>query len=280
LEELVGGADILEKRLQSYQQQSEEIHNDLTPRVVQYLDQVLEKNGTVFRLHTSTTITTITVGNQEIVASSSVQSQALYEWISSQMRPSISLSYAQLQRVRSQLDDHPDTIEWTLELGSNYNIVRRGMILMAQEKNGSKSTTTSSSSSSLTGIVLKWSIVNHDDDKTKVNKSLRLALPNGWSNENALKLLNVGACHPLFFVPTWRKGRSPTKLRQFLRGQDVPLEQREDIRVVVLANGNSDSSNAAVAVEVNKEWMIHADYQPPLDENRTTPVLLLQVELP
>jgi hypothetical protein len=89
----------------------------------------------------------------------------------------------------------------------------------------------------------------------------------------------VSAIHS-FLVPSWRKGRSPTKLRQFLRGQDVPSEQREDIRVVVLGNGKNDSSDAAVAVEVNNEWMIHADYQPPLDENGTTHVLLLQVELP
>lgn len=269
LEELVGGADILEKRLQSYQQQSEEIHHDLTSRASAYLDQVLEKKGKVFRLNT-------TVENQEVV-SSLVQSQALYQWISSQIRPSVGLLHTQLQRVRSQLEDHPDSIEWTLELGSNYNVVRRGMILMVQEKNGSESTATSL----LTDIELRWSIVNqdalNDDDKVKKNASLLLALPNGWSNENALKLSTVGTCDSLRFVPSWRKGRSPTKLRQFLRGQDVPLEQREDIRVVVLGNGNDSS---CVAVEVNNEWMIHADYQPPLDESCTTHLLILQVELP
>jgi len=90
----------------------------------------------------------------------------------------------------------------------------------------------------------------------------------------------VSAIHS-FFVPSWHKGRSPTKLRQFLRGQDVPLEQREDIRVVVLGNGNNDSSSCAVvAVEVNNEWMIHADYQPPSDESCTAHLLILQVELP
>ena len=269
LEELVGGADILQKRLQSYQQQSEEIHNDLTPRVVEYLDQVLEQKGKVFRLHA-------TIENQEAV-SSLIQSQALYEWISSQIRPSVSLSYSQLQRVCSQLEEHPDSIEWTLELGSNYKIVRRGMILMVQKKNGSESTTTTS----LTGIELKWSIVNqdalNDDNKAKVNKYLLLALPNGWSNENALKISSVGTCDPLPFVPSWRKGRSPTKLRQFLRGQDIPLEQRDDIRVIILENGNDGS---CVAVEVNNEWMIHADYQPPLDESCMAHLLILQVELP
>jgi hypothetical protein len=283
LEELVGGADILEKRLQSYQQQSEEIRSDLTPRVVEYLDRVLEKNGKGFRLPTTTTTTTTDVDNPEVV-SSLVQSQALYEFISSQMRPSSpSLSYTQLQRVRSQLDDHPDNTDWTLQLGSNYDLVRRGAILTVQEKNGSESTTTPSL---INGIELKWSIVNQDvllsddvdDNKANVSKSLLLALPNGWSNENTLKLANVGECHPLFFVPSWRKGRSPTKLRQFLRGQDVPLEQREDSRVVVLGKGNDTN---CVAVEVNNEWMIHADYQPPLDENCTSPhLLLLQVELP
>lgn len=38
--------------------QSEEIHNDLTPPVVEYLDQeVLEKNGEGFRLHTTVLLT-------------------------------------------------------------------------------------------------------------------------------------------------------------------------------------------------------------------------------
>jgi hypothetical protein len=154
LEELVGGADFLEKRLQSYQQQSEEIHSDLTPRVVEYLHRVLEKNGKGFQLHTTTTNV--------------------------------------IQRVRSHLDDHSENTDWTLQLGSSYNVVRRGVILMVQEKNGSESRTTPW----LNVIELKWYIVKQDDllsddGKAKVSKSLLLALPNGWSNENALKLLNA-----------------------------------------------------------------------------------------
>jgi hypothetical protein len=34
------------------------------------------------------------------------------------------------------------------------------------------------------------------DKEAKVSKSFLLALPNGWSNENGLKLSNMGECKP------------------------------------------------------------------------------------
>jgi hypothetical protein len=82
-------------------------------------------------------------------------------------------------------------------------------------KNASESTT----APALTGIELKWSIVNQDalsdddndnDKEAKVSKWLLLVLTNGWSNENGLKLSNVDECKPLFLYPSRaREGALP-----------------------------------------------------------------------
>jgi tRNA(Ile)-lysidine synthase TilS/MesJ len=44
---------------------------------------------------------------------------------------------------------------------------------------------------------------------------------------------------------------------KFYEAKTVPLEQREYICVVILGNRTNDVS--CVAVEVNNEWMVHAD---------------------
>ena len=68
----------------------------------------------------------------------------------------------------------------------------------------------------------------------------------------------------LLFGPPWKSSSTPIKLRQFLRGQGVPLHQRHDTPLLV-------ANHAIVAVQIqrdeqgssNDEWIVNAEYYHP-----------------
>jgi hypothetical protein len=46
-------------------------------------------------------------------------------------------------------------------------------------------------------------------------------------------------------------------MRQFLRGQGVPIHEREETPIIVMT---AQGKEMAVAVKVNEKWLVHADY--------------------
>ena len=73
----------------------------------------------------------------------------------------------------------------------------------------------------------------------------------------------------LLFGPPWKSSSTPIKLRQFLRGQGVPLHQRHDTPLLV-------ANHAIVAVQIqrdeqgssNNEWIVNAEYYHPSGDIR------------
>ena len=95
----------------------------------------------------------------------------------------------------------------------------------------------------------------------------------------------------LRFTPSWRS--SPVKIRQFLRGQNVPLHERDSVPVLLLLlsaqkGGNDDESNGhslatemtalpiVAAVWVRDQWMVDKAYAPNSFEEEERVHLLLQ----
>jgi tRNA(Ile)-lysidine synthase TilS/MesJ len=59
----------------------------------------------------------------------------------------------------------------------------------------------------------------------------------------------------LTFVPSWRRGRTPIKLKQFLRGQDIPLYQRDATPIILLV----PSSSTTTATTSNNSELVQED---------------------
>ena len=65
------------------------------------------------------------------------------------------------------------------------------------------------------------------------------------------------------FTPPWRAGHKPIKMKDFLRGQKVPLHERPGIPIIYVG------TNIVVAVRINNEWIVRAEYKPMHDDDDT-----------
>jgi hypothetical protein len=107
LEDLVGGPDILEKRVQHLTQQAQDVREDLEPRVEEYLkSRILESTS-----HDKMQPYYKVESKDDPPVSSLIRTEALHRWISNQLPAGLSLSYESLHRLNRQLDMYPDRIQ-------------------------------------------------------------------------------------------------------------------------------------------------------------------------
>jgi tRNA(Ile)-lysidine synthetase-like protein len=268
----------IHKRLDLLEHQSRELQQEIQSRVQVYLQDVVD--GDFFEW-------------KHADASRLIQSQALYQWMNQEikrMRQDQSIdsngadfiSYDTLQRVVQQLQDHPAQLEWTLELGGLFNLRRHGSMLQVIY--------TQQATSSKNMIPWIWSIVGNDlGEEDDDRDSLTIAVPQelvsshlhvAGTTVGQFSLLqsdqNAGA---LRFLPPWKKAGKPVKLRQFLRGQDIPMHERDQISILCITchNENKDSYRL-VAVQIRDSWIVHGDYNPSSAGDKTDIILLLRVE--
>lgn len=202
-----------------------------------------------------------------------VQEDALHTWISKQTDKKLQLPYDQMVRVREQLHKHPDRLQWTLDVGNCWKLQRSGNVISVfrgdQDVGTSKRT-------------LPWVIDTGLEADTYNSQhsgtyELHLAqLPRG-----NLEIKRVSDCDGVKFVPPWRKGRSAMKIKEFLRGQKIPLHQRDGAAVLYLSG---DHSTHAVAVHLEDpagggdddargRWVVDANFCP-RDDLPVTKVVL------
>lgn len=286
----------IQKRLSVLEHQSSELHSEIQPRVQEYLQDFVVESNDSFAWNGDTT-------------SPLIQSQALYQWINEAMqrqRASIPssrddtfvpiLSYDALQRVVQQLRNHPDQLEWTMELGGLFNLRRQGKMLQVthahREKDASNTTLT----------LWKWAMVAGNksgvDEDAEKEDSFIIALPKDLLSSSLQVMqttvdqysslllsdpnVTAAAATSLRFVPPWKKegGGKPVKLRQFLRGQGIPIHERDQVPILCITC-HSEEKNALhlVAVQIGESWIVHRDNDPawsPAADNR----LLLKIESP
>merc|ERR1739845_273471 len=79
-----------------------------------------------------------------------------------------------------------------------------------------------------------------------------------------INIEQVKECGNLSFTPPWRKGRTATKIKKLLRGQQVPLHLRGEA-CVLCVTGASLRGALAVYVEGGNgddRWIVNAEFFP------------------
>mmetsp|Transcript_29694 Transcript_29694/g.39657 ORF Transcript_29694/g.39657 Transcript_29694/m.39657 type:complete len:111 (+) Transcript_29694:1176-1508(+) len=85
------------------------------------------------------------------------------------------------------------------------------------------------------------------------------------------------------FIPPWRRGRSPIKIKEFLRGQKVPLHRRpyapvlffenktnkERVAIAVFVENSTAENTEMIPVEGKGKWVVHADFDGQGGENES-----------
>jgi tRNA(Ile)-lysidine synthetase-like protein len=237
--DIVGGERHLAKRLDHLMEQSAELRADLEVRASMHLeDAVLEGS---FLLPESPTLNL-------------VEKEALHRWATQQM---VTLPYDQLQRICRQLQDYPTSQQWTLHVGSGWNVVRNGKALDLQQH------VELPAMNALDGQMLTWVIGpdgSSDDD-------LVLRMP---SSDLQFSLSTAGKVSRWLFTPSWRVEHRPIKLKDFLRGQKIPLHLREHIPIIYVRG-----TATLVAVQVDDaKWIVDAAFDPAVGDGHRVRLIL------
>ena len=245
---------------------------DLLPRAAKYLTEsdLTEGNRGIFPIPSGGMFTI-------------VHEQALHTWAESQSGGNLILSYEQVKRVTEQISLYPQKKKWTLHVGKNWNVRRNGDVLLI-EVNGTDSATAVGGNGDAKA---SWKVCQDEKDIEEANvigeqHIVQLLVPPATqTNDLELKCANGNQSNT--FIPPWRKGRSPIKVKDFLRGQKVSLHNREitpilclgDVVVgVYIEDGNSRGGR----------WIIHADYDAAgmngtVEEDRLVEICLVKLDL-
>ncbi|KAL3941563.1 MAG: hypothetical protein SGBAC_004091 [Bacillariaceae sp.] len=270
------------KRLQNLEQQSFELQQDLEPRIWAHLERFqIVVDGD--QRTESQYIWEADALDQVDGTSPLVQSQALFQWMQQEIvrrhrheqssndgNQNPSVSYEMLQRVLEQLRNHPNQLDWTLDLGGMYSLQRKGrqlkIIKMNYEQEDSSADPNMKNERPWT-----WSMAPKDAASGGSGDCpLALAIPAEMITRNLQFLETTVEDYAqlpntsLRFRPPWKPTGSPIKLRQFLRGQQVPLHERDTTPVLYMTSASDDdmqsSERRIIAVQVKGFWMVHCDY--------------------
>jgi len=239
-------------------QQSRELNEDLTRRATDYLTN-MNGNGT-FELSSSLGI---------------VEKEALHQW--AEIHMGFPLSYDQLQRICTQLEDHPTQQRWTLQVGRGWNIMRNGMTLTTTQEG------MEAEKKAFVEREVEWSAVQNDIELDDVEDALHIQLPASVDIADCVFVLsNAGHTGKWGFTLPWRE--NPIELRDFLRGQKIPLHRRSCAPVLYLKRDKP----CLVAVFVEREdgnrsfggvqgkWIVGAKFSVETKESGQRVCLLLR----
>ncbi len=212
-----------------------------------------------------------------------VHEQALHLWIMNSTRGRLQVSYDQMLRIRDQIHNYPDNLRWKMDIGRHWEIQRNGDTLVVVEWNGNDQPSHSG--------IRPWIIIagpgtgtgtGMDDFESEeipdVQETVELSFgPLPSIGNSPIDIVQVKDCAGMKFKPSWRKGRSAMKLKDFLRGQMVPLHRRDSSFVLCLSDKFSRHVLAvhveALAEDGTGTWNVSADFFP-RDDMPVTKVVL------
>ena len=225
--DIVGGQSHLEKRLDNLIEQSSELRLDLEQRAKLYLENAVDD---YFLLPENPRLNV-------------VEKEALHMWATEQM---LTLPYDQLQRICHQLQDFPTRQQWTMHVGSGWNVVRNGRTLTLIHESVEPSVSFEDRQLSYTRL----GPTESNDD------GLVIQVQPGVNHDFILST----ACNSnqWLFTPPWRAGHRPVKIKDFLRGQKVPLHLRGMTSII-----HVKGTTLVVAIqEQDKNWIVDASFNP------------------
>jgi len=230
LTDLMSSEDVLQQRLKHMVDQSEQVRQDLLARLDPLLKSIVDDSG---RLQWESHLQS---------QSTLLQQQVLHEWILRQVQQAdFSVSYGTLQRIWLQLQQ--PNLEWVLQIGQGWNLQRQGSVLRI---------TGSERDPQTASVPWTWSIASAHHTSSEKD-CLHLFIPQSALGGDltfvATTLAGGEGSLPRFFTPKWKD--SSVKLRSFLRGQKVPLEDRETTPILYCPKLES-----VVAVQVHSTWNV------------------------
>jgi hypothetical protein len=189
-----------------------------------------------------------------------VQQEAMHMWVAKTTNRQLILSYDQMQRIRNQFEVFPNRLQWTFDVGDCWTLRREGKAVSVSSEGYKTTKEQSTKLFTPEDTLIPWEVVSID---SKVVSSFVYEfqfgnLPAGAAAHTTIK--QVKDVSNLTFVPPWRKGRSAVKIREFLRGQKVPLHRRDDSLVLCYSNGSANYA-LAVYLEDTDKWVLHADFE-------------------
>jgi len=257
LSEIAGGDSALQKRLLNLEQQSRDISHYLSERAQDYLDSM--PSNSTFTLKSNTEYDL-------------AQEEALHSWMIDQSNQELQVSYDKMLKIRDQIQNHHDRLQWKMDMGDKWTLSRNGCILVI-----SKGVWRDQPSSS---DVNPWFVcVGHDAAdmshlEYEPTDKLHFAcwLPTTVET-STMKIEQAKDCIGVTFLPPWRKEKSELKLKDFLRGQRVPLHRRNESNILCFSDNTGKRHALAVHLENTDEWIVNANYCP-RDDLPITKILL------
>jgi len=243
MRELAGGEQALQKRFNNIDQQSRAISKDLKERATSYLASMPSQSE--FWLP----------GDEVDI----LCEEAFYIWASKVTDRKLQLSYDQINRIKFQVENYPGKLQWTIDVGDLWRVQRNGNVLTLVHE-------TESISDSLPWYIVETNHVLFDvNDQLESDTELIIKLPPKMES-SSLSMKRVKDVGNMRFLPQWRKGRSPIKIKELLRGQKIPLHLRDETSVLCISVGSEDQIVAVYIQQsdedANGKWIIHSDFEP------------------
>lgn len=241
MRELAGGEEALQKRFGNIDQQSRSISKYLTERASSYLAAMPSQ-------------TEFWLPNEKVACFDLICEEAFYRLVTQLTDGELQLSYDQINRVKYQIENYPDRLQWTIDVGGLWSVQRKGNVLKLLHGN-----------ENITHPV-PWSIVETKavlyEEAGSTNR-LFFSVPSSLENSTFV-LKRVKDVGNVDFLPPWKKGRSPIKIKELLRGQKVPLHLREEAILLCLLT-ECEEKAIAIYLQANKEgqsdrWITHSDF--------------------
>jgi hypothetical protein len=249
LSEIAGGDAALQKRILNLEEQSRDISHYLSKRAQDYLES-MPINST-FTLNSNTEYDL-------------AQEEAMHTWMIDQSNQELQVSYDKMLIIRDQIQNHHDRLQWKMDMGDNWTLSRNGCILDISKRDGQDQPSSNSA-------VTPWFVCVVGPDGADMShiehepaKELQFACWLPTSVDMAtIKIEQAKDCTGITFLPPWRNERSEIKLKDFLRGQRVPLHRRNESNILCFSDSDTGKRHAlAVHLETTEEWIMNANFGP------------------
>ncbi len=243
MRELAGGEQALQKRFNNIEQQSRAISKDLKERAVSYLASMPSQLE-------------FWLPGDEIDI---VCEEAFHIWASEVTDRKLQLSYDQINRIKFQVESYPSRLQWIIDVGGLWRVQRNGSLLTILHDSESVSET-------LPWYIVETKSVQFDaNDQQDSDKELFISIPQTLE-KSAITMKRVKDVGNVTFLPQWRKGRRPIKIKELLRGQKIPLHLRDETLILCIA---SEDEEEIVAVHISDsdtnnagKWIIQSHFHP------------------
>jgi len=243
MRELAGGEQALQKRFNNIEQQSRAISKNLKERASSYLASMPSQSE-------------FWLPRDEIDI---VCEEAFHIWASKVTDRKLQLSYDQINRIKFQVKSYPGRLKWIIDVGGLWRVQRNGSVLTLLHDNECVSET-------LPWYIVETKAVQFDVNDQEDNDTELFASIPQTLEKSALTIKRVKDVGNVMFLPHWRKGRSPIKIKELLRGQKIPLHLRDETLVLCIS---TEDSEEIVAVYIHDsdtnnagKWIIQSYFHP------------------